>query len=151
MVDKALTEFVLTHEQDIRRAVVETRAKASSRTGGGSSSHCYVSDPTATEAIRNVTEVIQISIEYGPRGLYGREKKKIKYPERWLKVITWTKEYYNSQERPEQAKLYAARFIHKQDRDTICQDMGIKHGKYHAAINDILAFATGVAVGLGIN
>ena len=151
MVDKALTEFVLAHEQDIRRAVVEKRAKANSRTGGGSSSHCYISDPTAAEAIRNVTEVIQISVEYGPRGLYGREKKKIKYPERWLKVIAWTKEYYNGQGREEQAKIYAARFTHKQDRETICQDMNMKHGRYHAAVNDILAFATGVAIGLGIN
>lgn len=151
MIDKALTEFVLAHEQDIRRAVVEKRAKANSRTGGGSSSHCYISDPTAAEAIRNVTEVIQISVEYGPRGLYGREKKKIKYPERWLKVIAWTKEYYNGQGREEQAKIYAARFTHKQDRETICQDMNMKHGRYHAAVNDILAFATGVAIGLGIN
>lgn len=150
MVDKELTKFVLTHEQDIRAAVAEKKAEAGGHTGGGASTHCYVSDPTATQAIRNVSEVGVISIEYGPRGLYGREKKKIKYPERWLTVINWTKKYYNTMERPEQAHIYAAAFIHKQDRETTCRDMNIRLGKYHAAVNDILAFATGMAVGLGI-
>lgn len=150
MIDKDYAEFVLLHEQDIKDAIAERRAEIGGRTGGSATGHCSISDPTASTAIRNVEEIVSVGIEYGPRSIYGRPKVKVRYPERWLKVIRWTRDYYNQPLREEQGRLYTMYFTEQRDRETICNTLDIKRGRYHAMLNDILAFAVGAACGMGI-
>lgn len=150
MVDKKDVEFVFSNERKIREAIEEKRTESGGRTGGGNSGHCSISDPTAISAIRNVDEINCVYIEYGPDTGCGKNRKRIKYPERWLKVIAWTKEYYNEPQRVEQSQLFDMHFRQYLSREEACEKLNIGYGKYHTMLNDILAFAAGMAVGLGI-
>lgn len=150
MIDKKDVEFVFFHEQQLREGIAEKRLEVGGRTGGSGSGHCSISDPTAISAIRNADELACIYVEYGPDTGCGRNRMKVKTPERWLKVIAWTKEYYREPHRTEQGKLLDMHFRQCLSREEACEKLNIGYGKYHAMLNDMLAFAAGMAVGLGI-
>ena len=67
-------EFMIRNEKRIREAVEEARSGKGGRTGGATSGHCYIPDPTAGEAIRNTEEIHCVEIEGGGT---------VKWPERW--------------------------------------------------------------------
>lgn len=149
MINKRDVDFVFSHEQAIREAVQEKRSVKGGHTGG-SGGHCYISDPTAITAIRNIEEVSCVYIEYGPNTGTGRERKRLRYPERWLKVINWTREYYYESCRVEQGRLLDMHYRQNISREEACEQLHIGYGKYHTMLNDVLAFAVGLATGLGI-
>lgn len=149
MIDKRDADFIFSHEQAIREAVEEKRSEQGGHTGGNGG-HCRVSDPTAMTAIRNIDEITFVYIEYGPNTGCGRERKRIRYPERWLKVVAWTRKYYYDACRVEQGRLLDMHYRQNISRDEACEQLSIGYGKYHTMLNDVLAFAAGVAVGLGI-
>lgn len=76
----AVVRSIFKLEREIRLAVIEAKtAQKKDLSGGGG--HAFISDPTAGQAARLMTEVKLVTMEDG---------KKIYRPEVWLRVINLT-------------------------------------------------------------
>lgn len=80
-------EFMMRNERQIREAVEEVRRKNNGHIGRAPAGRAHISDPTATEAIRNAEEIRYVDLPGGGR---------IEWPERWLKVINAVREWCKS-------------------------------------------------------
>lgn len=148
MNNKELIEFVFYHEQDIKRAVFEKREDGClPKTGGGGSGHCRVSDPTAQNAIRKALEVPAVIIEYGAKTCGRRNSITLRHPEKWLKVIQYTRDYFNG---TASGALFKMRYSECLTREEIICKIKIRKSQYHAMIANVMRFAEGAATGLGL-
>ena len=78
-------ETMLRNQTAIERAVAEARAEQrSGRSGGGSSGHAFVSDPTAQQAVTASIPLRSVTLD---NGYVVRE------PERWLGIIHYLYEH----------------------------------------------------------
>ena len=142
MTNKELIEFVFYHEQDIKRAVFEKREDGClPKTGGGGSGHCFTNDRTAQEAIRRILDVPAVVIEYGAKTCGRRNSITLRHPEKWLKVIQYTRDYFNGT---------ASGALLKMTREEIICKIKIRKSQYHAMIANVMRFAEGAATGLGL-
>ena len=63
-----LVDFCLGHRDNIERAINDKLEDSDTpKTGGGSSQHAFVSDPTCQKAIKRVMPVGPVYVEYGPK------------------------------------------------------------------------------------
>lgn len=148
MTNKELIEFVFYHEQDIKRAVFEKREDGClPKTGGGGSGHCRVSDPTAQNAIRKALEVPAVMIEYGAKTCGRRNSITLRHPEKWLKVVQYTREYFTG---TASGALFKMRYSECLTREEIICKIKIRKSQYHAMIANVMRFAEGAATGLGL-
>ena len=148
MTTRDLIEFCLIHEEEIKQAVFERRNDAGSgKSGGNGSGHCLVSDTTANTAIRRVEEVPCVIVEYGTALNGRRDSLTLRHPERWLKVTAWTKEHYMGNK---QGDLIRMKYCNGMTRGEICKAIGVGTSIYHVMLNDIFAFAEGIATGIGV-
>ena len=148
MNNKELIEFVFYHEQDIKRAVFEKREDGClPKTGGSGSGHCRVSDPTAQNAIRKALEVPAVIIEYGAKTCGRRNSITLRHPEKWLKVIQYTRDYFNG---TASGALFKMRYSECLTREEIICKIKIRKSQYHAMIANVMRFAEGAATGLGL-
>lgn len=88
-----LADFVLMYQANIEKAINDKREDMClQKTGGGSSNHAFVSDPTCQKAIRNIMPVGTVMVEYGPKIAGKCGVKTLRNPEKWLYVIdnTWS-------------------------------------------------------------
>ena len=83
---KQLIERVFRAKKKIELAIYERKHGygASTFTGGASTGHCRVPDPTAMHAIRNAVELEMVTLEDGFRVIF---------PERWLRVFNAVREF----------------------------------------------------------
>ena len=158
----ALIEFVLRHAEDIRTCVAQKREENNGHghTGGGSTGHMRISDPTALEAIRAVEPIEFIHCPYGTVINGRRETKYIRWPEKWVLVEQATKErYYLRHEgcRDERGKtireVYFRRYLKGdcwEGWHQTCRETNISRGTYYAIKNDIMRFAGQYAHGMGL-
>lgn len=148
MNNKELIEFVFYHEKEIKQAVFEKREDGClPKTGGGGSGHCRVSDPTAQNAIRKALEVPAVIIEYGAKTCGRRNSITLRHPEKWLKVIQYTRDYFNG---TASGALFKMRYSECLTREEIICKIKIRKSQYHAMIANVLRFAEGAATGLGL-
>lgn len=148
MTNKELIEFVFYHEKDIKQAVFERREDGClPKTGGSGSGHCRVSDPTAQNAIRKALEVPAVIIEHGPKTCGRRNSITLRYPEKWLKVVQYTREYFNG---TASGALFKMRYSDCLTREEIICKIKIRKSQYHAMVAGIIKFAEGVAVCEGL-
>ena len=148
MTNKALIEFVFYHEQDIKRAVFEKREDGClPKTGGGGSGHCFTNDRTAQEAIRRILDVPAVVIEYGAKTCGRRNSITLRHPEKWLKVIQYTRDYFNG---TASGALLKMRYSECLTREEIICKIKIRKSQYHAMIANVMRFAEGAATGLGL-
>lgn len=148
MNTKDIIEFCFRYEKEIMHAVYERRHDAGSgKTGGSGSGHCFTSDTTAITAIKNIEELPSVVVEYGAALNGKREMFTLRHPERWLKVVSWTKEHYSKNK---QGDLIKMKYAESRGRREICDTIGIGTSIYHVMLNDILSFAEGVAIGIGV-
>lgn len=148
MNNKELIEFVFYHEQDIKRAVFEKREDGClPKTGGGGSGHCFTNDRTAQEAIRRILDVPAVVIEYGAKTCGRRNSITLRHPEKWLKVVHFTREYFNG---TASGALFKMRYSDCLTREEIICKIKIRKSQYHAMIANVLRFAEGTAMGLGL-
>ena len=79
-------ETMLRNQTAIERAVAEARAEQrSGRSGGGSSGHAFVSDPTAQQAVTASIPLRSVTLD---NGYVVRE------PEKWLGIIHYLYEHF---------------------------------------------------------
>ena len=74
-------ETMFRRQKEIELAVAEVRNRTGGHTGGGTSGHSYISDPTAAMAMRNAEEIRSVTLDDG---------FVVRWPERWLSVIHTT-------------------------------------------------------------
>ena len=74
-------ELMFRRQKQIEQAVYEAKNDSHGHTGGGSSGHAFVSDPTAAAAMHMVDEIRTVTLDDG---------FVVKWPERWLSVIHTT-------------------------------------------------------------
>ena len=92
----SLIEFILCHAEDIRVCVEQKREddNGHGHTGGGTTGHMRVSDPTALKAIRAVEPIAYIHCPYGPAINNKRDERYIPKPEKWLLVEAATRKRF---------------------------------------------------------
>lgn len=148
MNNKELIEFVFYHEKEIKQAVFERREDGClPKTGGGGSGHCFTNDRTAQEAIRRILDVPAVVIEYGAKTCGRRNSITLRHPEKWLKVVQYTREYFNG---TASGALFKMRYSDCLTREEIICKIKIRKSQYHAMIANVLRFAEGAAMGLGL-
>lgn len=148
MTNKELIEFVFYHEQDIKRAVFEKREDGClPKTGGSGSGHCFTNDRTAQEAIRRILDVPAVVIEYGAKTCGRRNSITLRHPEKWLKVVQYTREYFTG---TASGALFKMRYSECLTREEIICKIKIRKSQYHAMIANVMRFAEGAATGLGL-
>lgn len=148
MNNREMIEFVLFHEKDIRRAIFERREDGClPKTGGGGSGHCRISDPTAQGAIRCILEVPAIVVEYGAATYGRRNSVTLRHPERWIKMVHYTKDYFAGTVSGAVLKM---RYSECLTREEIMSKIRLRKSQYHAMVADIIRFAEGAATGLGL-
>ena len=137
-------EFALTYYNEIDRAVLEKRLDPNvPKTGGGSSGHSRVSDPTCQKALQNVCEVEKVVVYYG-----CNNHRTVTYPERWVDVARATRSWYSNKI---QGKIINRRFKDIPDRRAdVCEELGIGTSYYSSMLKDIFTFATAYAAGKGL-
>lgn len=148
MTNKELIEFVFYHEKDIKQAVFEKREDGClPKTGGGGSGHCRVSDPTAQNAIRRVMEVPAVIIEYGAKTCGRRNSVTLRHPEKWLKLAAEVRNYFNG---TNSGLLLKMRYTDNLTRQEICKELNISTNYYNAMRCNVICFAEGYAVAIGL-
>ena len=148
MTNKELIEFVFYHEKEIKQAVFEKREDGClPKTGGGGSGHCRVSDPTAQNAIRKALEVPAVMIEYGAKTCGRRNSLTLRHPEKWLKVIQYTRDYFNG---TASGALFKMRYAECLTRQEICEALKINKPRFFSLTGKIIKFTEGLAIGFGI-
>ncbi len=159
----SLIEFVLRNAPTIKKCVeikkVETmNGGGGGHTGGDSSGHSRISDPTALQAIRFVEPVPFIHCPFGPTINGKRDARYIRLPEKWLRVEEITRTFY-TKDRDDDAKgnmikgIYNRRYLqgeYGEKWSVTCANLKISHGIYYSVVRDIIRFAGLYAAGLGI-
>lgn len=139
----SLIEWVFSNEAAIRLAVVEKRAEQSAhkeKTGG--SGKCFISNPTETQAIRNLSELASVAV------IVDGVSKKLYNPEKWLDLISIVKLHFEGQL---QIELYNMKYSkHPLKAIEIMKRLKISKPWYHILNNELLCYAQGVAVGKGL-
>lgn len=142
-VNQKYIEKIFYSYDKIKRAVEEAKSDpASNRTGGNSSGHAWVSDPTANVAIRAATPIAVVVIETRK----GMESDRIREPEKWLRVVEATYEYFDGK----LAGAVTKRRFSGEDYRKTCQDLCISQNIYYCITRDVSHYAQLCAVGLGL-
>ena len=148
MNNKELIEFVFYHEKEIKQAVFEKREDGClPKTGGGGSGHCFTNDRTAQEAIRRILDVPAVVIEYGAKTCGRRNSITLHYPEKWLKVIQCTREFFAG---TASGALIRMRYSECLTRQEICEALKINKPRFFSLTGKIIKFTEGLAIGFGI-
>ena len=141
-------EWCFENEQEIKMAVIEKKAGVNNcKYGGVPTNHAFVSDPTANTAIKNVVPVAGVVVELKTRVNGVPETLLIKNPEEWLKVVNWTKLFYDGKKHGD---IYRLRYRQNLPVWEICRILRISRKSYFIMKSDILTYAQGIACGLGL-
>ena len=71
----------------------------------------------------------------------------LRNPEKWLRVIDYTKKYYYGRL---QGELYRLKYRESVGRSEVCRILGISISYYKTMLSDIIRFGEGAAAGLGL-
>lgn len=119
-------EFVFYNEAEIRLSILDARADTKTpelRNGSG------LPDPTATTAVRNLSEIPVVFI-------HGQE---LKYPERWTTVVdktyAWCKRQGNKYFEIARARYGGAHFV------KICSTLDVTFTKFYEIVEKVKIYA----------
>ena len=142
-----MIEFVLMYTADIEQAVQESRADTGAKDDARGSRGSKRSDPTAVNAIRNAMEVPVVNIVYGAKIAGRREMKRVRHPEKWLKMARDVREYYREHDRLK--SFFRSRYDECEDWQSACKSLGIGKNRYYEMRSDVLHTAEIYAVAHG--
>ena len=165
MISETL-EFVLWYEREIYMALADKREgnRQGGTTGGNGSGHVKVSDPTAIQAIRNVTQINVLDVPYGrlygkppvfneKTGMYARDTRwqetyRLRNPVKWLQVGKALKQRYLS-DTNDLHNFFERRYIKKEDWKKTCEELHISRGMYYAMKAEVIRAGEVYAAGCG--
>ncbi len=147
MTNQELIGFILAKEDEIRQAIIEKRADddAEEETSGGGGNR--ISDPTAQRAIRNVSSVNWVKVEYGAAFGGRRDAYKLRRPEEWLAVIEEVHRHYAG---TKTAEIMDLKYRKGMQREEICKVAGISVIAYAQRLAGMLGYALGLATAKGL-
>lgn len=143
-----LVEKMFYYYHKIKKAVETVRAEQGyyqqvEKTGGGGSSHAFVSDPTANLAIRRSNPVAKVIIN-----AENINEEVIANPEKWLVVVEQTFMYFNDEELV--SDVLNRRFLQNEPIIKTCIDLEITDDKYYRLRDTGIAYARECAIQLGL-
>lgn len=128
-------DFAFFAEREIQAAITDARNRPSGPKGGAGG-NAFISDPTANNAIRNITEL---------RSVHLRNGRDLKQPEKWLHVIDRT---YAACDK---LKLEVAKRHYRGEHyGRTCRELAITQSTYSYLLNDVRLFAIMCAVQEGL-
>lgn len=140
-----MIEFVLMHTAEIESAVQEKRMDIGGKNGvSGRGSRMY--DPTASSAIRNAMEIPVVRISYGPKVAGERSTKRVRNPEKWLRMAQDVREYYAASSNKRLQEFFNSRYDRGEDWRYTCRVLGISKDIYYAMRADVMRTAELYAV-----
>lgn len=134
-------EKIFYNYDKIKQAVYETRNDpATLKSGGDSSGHAFVSDPTAIKALRGAVDLHKVIIDMGK----NQDGLVIRHPERWLKVVDYTYKFFDGKVT---AEVLKRRFSGESYGDT-CNTLNISRNIYYCYLQEGMHYGQLCAVGL---
>ncbi len=121
-------EWAIRNERRIAEAVEEARLSPGGHTGGSPTGHTYISDPTASQAIRRAEEVCLVDV-------CGR---RLEWPERWLAVVGAVRTWCNRD--AVRAEIFRRRYAGESYIVT-CAALHIAEQTYHFALKEIRGYS----------
>ena len=144
----ALVEKMFYYYHRIKKAVEITRAEqgyyqGGGRTGGGSSNHAFVSDPTATIAMKHYQPLGKVIINAD-----RINEEVIVHPEKWLTIVEQTFMHFDDEELV--SEILHRRFFENEPMATSCIELGLTYGKYYKLRDIGIDYALKCAIQLGV-
>ncbi|MBR5172497.1 MAG: hypothetical protein IKW14_03765 [Phascolarctobacterium sp.] len=144
-----LLEKMFWHYNEIKREVEEIRAEmgyyqSHKSDGGGSSNRSFISDPTASAAIKRAGDIHKVIINSGKL-----DEDTILEPEKWIVAIEQTMLCAKKRE-PHIFEVLDRRFIKNEPMPTTCIDLEISKDKYYRLRDAGLYYAKECAIQLGL-
>lgn len=143
MRNESLIEWVLRNENAIRKAVYEKREDPGTSSSGGGRSGNRISNPTQEAGIRNATELTFVAVSVGIKGGQFR----LSYPERWLRMCDKVKAKYADSV---YAEIIVQFYSEGKTSKEVIENIRISRASFFVLKNEIITFAEGVAIGLGL-
>lgn len=138
-----LVDFCLGHRDNIERAINDKLEDSDTpKTGGGSSQHAFVSDPTCQKAIKRVMPVGPVYVEYGPKVCGKCGVKLLKNPELWLRAVDLTWKVFNG---TQSHKVMVARYHQGKEYKEIAKDMRISYQRVYIIMSSVHKYCYDVA------
>ena len=128
-------EWMFYNELAIRRAVRDKKRDYGSPKGKTAGGGGFISDPTATQAIREITPL---------RFVYVRGRR-VEKPETWLKVVDETYKHL-----PELHKKVVLARYRGENYQMTCAEYNIASTTYNSILTKARMFAAGVAAQYGL-
>ena len=143
-----LLEKMFWHYNEIKHEVEEIRAEmgyyqSHKSDGGASSNRAFISDPTASTALKRVGEIKKVIINSGKL-----DEDTIIDPEKWVMAIDQT--MLRTKREPLIYEVLNRRFMKNEPMPTTCIDMEISKNKYYRLRDAGLYYAKECAIQLGL-
>ena len=143
-----LLEKMFWHYNEIKREINEIRAEmgyyqSHKADGGASSNRAFISDPTASTALKRIGEIHKVIINSG-----RLDEDTIEEPERWLIAIEQT--MIRVKKEPLMYEVLNRRFMLNEPMPTTCIDLEISKNKYYRLRDAGLYYAKECAIQLGL-
>lgn len=142
-----LVEKMFYYYSRIKKAVRETKEEWSyiqgGKTGGGSTTHAFISDPTAMNGIKRATKLNVVIIDADTVS-----EDTIKNPEDWMLVVEKTLEHFSYEE--DIVKVLKQRFFENRSMYYTCTDLDISKDRYYRCRDLGVRYARDCAIQLGL-
>lgn len=117
--------------------------RSGGKTGGGSSNHAFISDPTATIAMKHYQPVAKVVIN-----AEKLDEEVVVQPEKWLTVVEQT--FCNFEDEELINELLRRRFFENEPMARTCTEIGIGYDKYYRLRDIGISYARECAIQLGL-
>lgn len=115
------------------------------KTGGGSSTHAFISDPTATIAMKHYQPLAKVIIN-----AERLDEEVIAQPEKWLTVVEQTLFFFSSNEDELVSEVLRRRFFENEPMRKTQLDLEIGVEKYYRLRDIGIGYARECAIQLGL-
>lgn len=141
-------EKMFWYYRQIQKAVYEYRAEqgyyqSGQKTGGGSTNHAFISDPTASLAMKRAGRIPRVIIDADTP-----YENTINRPEDWLYIIEQTFSYFKDQGLVRQ--VLERRYLRNEGIWITCCDLNIKKDMYYRLYQTGIRYARDCAIQLGL-
>lgn len=144
-----LVEKMFWYYDRIKREVEIARAEqgyyqSGGKTGGGSSNHAFISDPTANIAMKHYQPIAKVIID-----AEKLNEQIIAQPEKWLVVVEQTFMFFDDDPAPV-SEVLRRRYLENESIIRSCIDLEITDDKYYKLRDIGIGYARECAIQLGL-
>ncbi len=115
------------------------------KTGGGSSTHAFISDPTATIAMKHYQPLAKVIIN-----AERLDEEVIAQPEKWLTVVEQTLFFFSNNEDELVGEVLRRRFFENEPMRRTQTELAISEDKYYRLRDIGIGYARECAIQLGL-